>query len=333
MGNTPPADGIRVPAAVLRQLTADFFQKAGTNAADAQLLADLLTATDLRGVHSHGTWQIPGYARMMLEGRVNPRPNIKVTSATTTARVYDGDGGMGHFPCHQAMTWVAETAAEYGTAAATTRNHFHFGSAGKYSRIAAAAGCVGIAISSHRYDLPPESIVKGVNATSPISIAFPNGEQPPLVLDMGAHMLPWSEELFAQIPFAFFKELGIGAVNRALGGVLAGIYLPQFIPPTSPWESNQGSFLAAFDVRAFMPLEEFQSQMDAFVAAARNMQPFPGLNRAELPGNLEWQREREYARDGVPISPQHQQHLQKLADELGVTTPFASYEHTRFTVQ
>ena len=132
-----------------------------------------LTTTDLRGVHSHGTWQIHGYAHMMLEGRVNPRPNIKVTSATTTARVYDGDGGMGHFPCHQAMTWVAETAAEYGTAAATTRNHFHFGSAGKYSRIAAAAGCVGIAISSHRYDLPPESIIKGVNATSPISIAFP----------------------------------------------------------------------------------------------------------------------------------------------------------------
>ena len=98
MGNTPPAEGIRIPAAVLRELTADFFQKAGTNSADAQFLADLLTATDLRGVHSHGTWQIPGYARLMLEGRVNPRPNIKVTSSTTTARVYDGDGGMGHFP-------------------------------------------------------------------------------------------------------------------------------------------------------------------------------------------------------------------------------------------
>ena len=64
MGNTPPVEGIRIPAPVLRQLTADFFQKAGTNPTDAQLLADLLTATDLRGVHSHGTWQIPGYARL-----------------------------------------------------------------------------------------------------------------------------------------------------------------------------------------------------------------------------------------------------------------------------
>ena len=331
MGNTPPVEGIRIPATALRQLTADCFQRAGTHPADARLLADLLTATDLRGVHSHGTWQLPGYVHLMLEGRVNPRPNIKVVRATTTTRVYDGDGGLGHLPCHQAMTWAAETAAAYGSAAATTRNHFHFGSAGKYSRLAAAAGCVGIAVSSHRYDLPPDALVKGVNATSPISIAFPHGEQPPLVLDMGAHMLPWDEELFAQLPFAFFKELGIGAVNRALGGVLAGIYLPQFIPPASPWESNQGAFLAAFDVRGFMPLEEFQVQIDRFVAAARQMRPFPGLDRAELPGNLEWQRAHEYARDGVPIGPQHQQNLQALADELGAATPFAAGEHTRFT--
>ena len=127
------------------------------------------------------------------------------------------------------MTWVAETAAEYGTAAATTRNHFHFGSAGKYSRIAVAAGCVGIAVSSHRYDLPPESIIKGVNATSPISIAFPNGEQPPLVLDMGAHMLPWNEDLFAQNSLRLLQGTGHrrgkpGAGRRASRDLPAAIY-------------------------------------------------------------------------------------------------------------
>ncbi|MCH2661927.1 Ldh family oxidoreductase [bacterium] len=330
MGKTPPKEGIRIPAPVLQNFIAALFQKAGTTQSDADLLADLLVATDLRGVHSHGTHQTPGYTRMMRDGRVNPRPNIKVASETTTARVYDGDGGMGHFPCHTAMNWVAATALEYGTAAATTRNHFHFGSAGKYTRMAAARGCIGIAVSSHRYDLPPEALVKNVNATSPISIGFPNGEQPPLVLDMGAHMLPWDEAIYEQMPFAFFKELGIGAINRALGGVLAGIYLPQFIPPQSPWESNQGAFLAAFDVRAFMPLEEFQAQMDAFVAAARNMQPFPGTDQAELPGNLEWQRERDYIRDGLPIEPGHQQALSDLGAELGVESPFAQYEHQRF---
>ena len=330
MSNTPPSGGIRLPVADLQQLTSELFQKAGTNQSDAQLIAELLIDTDLRGVHSHGSQQTPGYARMMLEGRVNPRPNIKVVSETTTARVYDGDGGMGHFPCHEGMRWAIETARQYGTAAVTTRNHFHFGSAGKYSRMAAAAGCLGIAISSHRYDLPPDALIKYVNATSPISVAFPNDQQPPLVLDMGAAMLPWDDKLFEQVPFAFFKELGIGAINRALGGVLAGIFLPQFVPPESPWESNQGSFLAVFDIRAFMPLEEFKEQMDRFVAAARQMRPFPGTEAAELPGGLEWQREQDYARNGIPISHRHQNSLQELADELGVTTPFVKYANTRF---
>ncbi len=329
--NAPPTQGIRLPHQVLCQLVAELFQKAGTNEPDAELIAGLLTATDLRGVHSHGTRQTPGYTRMILEGRVNPRPNIKVVSETTTTRVYDGDGGMGHFPCHQAMQWVVETANEYGTAAATTRNHFHFGGAGKYSRMAAEAGCIGIAVSSHRYGLPPEALIKSVNATSPISVAFPHGSEAPLVLDMGASMLPWDEDLYNQIPFAFFKELGIGAINRTLGGVLAGIYLPQFVPPESPWESNQGSFLTAFDVRCFMPLDEFREQMDRFVADARKMQPFPGCDRAELPGGFEWQRERDYTREGVPISLEHQRALQALADELGVATPFAQYESTRFS--
>ena len=94
MGNTPPKEGIRIPAPVLQNFIADLFQKAGTTQSDADLLADLLVATDLRGVHSHGTHQTPGYIRMMRDGRVNPRPNIKVASETTTARVYDGDGGM-----------------------------------------------------------------------------------------------------------------------------------------------------------------------------------------------------------------------------------------------
>ena len=40
-------------------------------------MARLLVLTDLRGVFSHGTWQTPGYIGMMLDGKVNPRPNVR----------------------------------------------------------------------------------------------------------------------------------------------------------------------------------------------------------------------------------------------------------------
>ena len=328
--NLPPGSGIRMPAEPLRLLVASLFEKADTSAADARLMAELLVLTDLRGVHSHGTRQTPGYVNMMREGRVNPQPAITVVSETTTTRVYDGDGGMGHFPCYEGTKWAIEMAKKYGTAAITTRNHFHFGGAGKYTRMAIEQDCFAIAVSSHRSPLDPDALIKQVNCTSPISVAFPAGEQPPLVLDMGASMLPWDEEFFARAPFAFFKELGIGAMNRVFGGVLAGINLPQFMPPQSKWESNQGSFITVYDVKCFMPVEQFKNEMDDFIGQARAMQPFPGFERAELPGGLEWQREREYAREGIPITAEHQQSLESIAEELGVETLFAQYEDTRF---
>lgn len=330
MSNVPPKSGIRVPADDLRQLVVQLFEKAGTSSEDAELMAHLLVLMDLRGVFSHGTRQTPGYTYMMLTGRVNPRPEIRIVNETLTTRVLDGDGGMGHFPCYQGAKWAVATAKKYGTAAVTTRNHHHFGGASKYSLVALEQDCIGLAISSHRILIEPNKPIRNVNGGSPISIAIPAGKQPPLVLDMATGFLPPEDRFFEQMPWAFFKELGLGAVMSALGGSLAGIYLPQFQPPQSKWDSSQGSFIAMFDVQCFMPVDQFKQRMDEWIAAARQMKPFPGETQAELPGGLEWQREQDYGRNGIPISPEHQKGLEDLAVKLGVESCFAKYEHTRF---
>jgi L-2-hydroxycarboxylate dehydrogenase (NAD+) len=328
--NVPPETGIRIPPSVLSRFVVDMFTEAGMSLSHAERMADLLVQTDLRGVHSHGSYKIIDYIHMIREGRVNPCPKLTVVNETPTTRVYDGDGGLGHFPCFEGTTWAIKKAKEFGTSAITTQNHFHFGGAGKYTRMAIAEDCFAVAVSSHRSPMSSDSLIKGVNCTSPISVAFPSGEQPPLVVDMGASMLPWDEALFERMPFAFFKELGIGAMNRVFGGMLAGIYLPQFMPPKSKWESNQGSFIAIYDVNCFMPADQFKREVDRFIEEARAMKPFPGFDTAELPGGLEWQREQDYARDGIPISDSHREGLEALAQEVGIATPFGQYDKTRF---
>ena len=328
--NLPPESGIRVPAEALRRLVHALFDKVGMSDNDARVMADLLVGTDLRAVFSHGTQQIRGYVQMIGEGRVNARPNITEVTTTTTTRVYDGDGGMGHLPSWRAANFVAHTALELGVAAATTGNHFHFGSAGKYSRVAARRDCIGLAVSSHRWQRQG-MIRTGATGASPMSIAIPAGpDVPPLVIDMGTRLLPWSENLFEQVPFAYFKELGLGAVTHALGGVLAGIWQPGRIPPTSRWQSNQGGFFAAFHIAAFCPVDEFYAEMARYISECSRLEPFPGQAQAELPGGLEWRHEADFARHGIPIAEDHQKSLQNLADELGIDTPFAQYESTRF---
>ena len=61
---------LRIPSTELHKLAVALFEKSDTSLQHADLMARLLVETDLRGVFSHGTRQIPGYVRMMREGRV-----------------------------------------------------------------------------------------------------------------------------------------------------------------------------------------------------------------------------------------------------------------------
>ena len=137
-------------------------------------------------------------------------------------------------------------------------------------------------------------------------------------------------DLFEEFPALVFKGMGLGAVFQALGGILAGIYKPEFQEPQSRWESNQGSFIAIFAPSRFMPVDAFKKEMDRYIGQARSMQPLPGMDRAELAGGMEWYWEREFARDGIPVGSGHREALEGIAAELGVETPFGQCEHTQF---
>ena len=109
---------------------------------------------------------------------------------------------MGHLVCAQAVAWAIETARKYGTAAVTTRTHFH-------TRMAADAGFIALSMSSHRSPLTPGASVESLHTVSPMSIGLPAGAQPPINLDMASHIsrdFP-AEEWFAESPSMFLKDL------------------------------------------------------------------------------------------------------------------------------
>ena len=328
--NYPPEAGIRVPATEIVRLVADLCERVGMPRADGERMGGILAENDQRCVFSHGTRRFPGYLEMIEQGRVNPTPEIRTVSESPGSLVLDGDGGMGYFPCYQGTERIIEKARQCGVAALTTHNHFHFGAAGNYVRQAIARDCMGISVSSSRGYARPESMIYSQAGGSPVSVGFPAGEQPPLILDMGSHILHFDEELFARIPSSFLKAMGVGVVVRVLGGIFAGIYRPEFQPPQSRWESNQGSFIVVVDVSHFMPVEELKAEMDRFIGDARNLQPLPGMEQAELAGGLEWAWERENREKGIPYSDEHRQLLQETADRRGVVTHFDRYEDTRF---
>ena len=328
--NYPPEHGILVPVEHQKGVIRDLLGTTAMRPSDADYLTERLVTNDARSLYSHGSRQLRHYLENLNNGNVNPEPDVRVISSDGATAVVDGDGGLGYLACRVGMEQVLERTRSLGMGACSTGNHFHIGSAGIWSRMAVEQGYVGMAMSAHRNPRDPGSTVAGVMSSSPLSIGFPSGEQPPFILDMGGVILQARQDLMEEIPHSFFKAMGVSTAIQVFAGILAGIYRTSVAPPESRWVANQGAFLCAWDVRRFMDLDEFTAEMDRFIGDARAMRPLPGLDRAELPGGMEWQWEKDNRERGIPLGDAHRQELEELAREAGVDCGYNQFEETRF---
>jgi L-2-hydroxycarboxylate dehydrogenase (NAD+) len=329
--NVVPEDAIWMDVAKMEAFVTQTGLKLGMPQQDATLFAHLLTLNDLRGVFSHGSKMLPNYVHRYRRETLNPQPNVAIVAETETTLIVDGDGGLGFFPAHRAAQALIEKCLAHGVAAALTRNHGHIGAAGLYARLPVEHDLVCFGTSGHRLNLAPAGSVLLSGGASPITFAVPAGDEPPLVLDFGAtNDLDRSSEAFSRIfelaPGMVFRALGLGAICQALGGVLAGQATCEnfdrhssVAPSNGTYPAaNQGALFVAFDVSRFVPIDQFKRDMDDYIRRARAMQPLPGQSWAGLAGGLEWQRQRDWSRSGIPVGKEHRKVLEWVARELDI---------------
>lgn len=325
--NLPPGSYISVPHTALQALVAQLGETVGLSAEKAALLAEMLTANDLRGVFSHGTTQMATYARLLRDGMLNNQPAVYVVKETPVSVLVDGDGGLGYFPSHMATQILIEKAKSQGIAIALTRNHGHFGAAGLYSRMTLPHDLLCFVTSGHQLNLQPGEPLLSAAGGSPMSFSSPAGEEESLLLDFGAiHDLyansPHREEIIRLAPGTVFRSLGMGAICQSWGGFLAGVPLDP-TRATRTWAgANQGSLVMAFRIDLFLEPQQFKREMDDYVRAVRKLQPLAGFEESFLPGGVEAMRARLYREQGVPVGPQHQKRLEEVAQELGLEVPW-----------
>ena len=326
--NRVPTDFIRVMPDKLHDLVRTLAERAGMRREQATLLADLLVANDLRGVFSHGSRQIATYARDMRDGKLNPRPDPRILDDSPATLLVDGDAGLGYFPCWDAAHRLVEKAKQVGVGVAVTKHHGHFGAAGLYTRVAAAAGLIGYDTSGHQLQLEPGQGQIHAAGGSPMSWAIPAGEEPPLVLDVGAihDLYVISEErqryMLEYLPSTLYRSFGMGTVCQVLGGFLAGVPLREERAVKAYPGANQGSFMVFVDPARFIDPAVLKRELDDFHRMLAQLQPFAGTERAILPGRLEWEREREWVNEGVPVGARNRDELAKAAEEFGVPVPW-----------
>jgi LDH2 family malate/lactate/ureidoglycolate dehydrogenase len=344
-----------VDALALQSVCSELYQKAGVAHSDADTVAEMQVLMDLRGVHSHATRAVPGYVRGIINGDINPTPELEVLEDNAASVLLDGDRGLGHLVSVQAMNIAIEKAKSASIGVAIVRNSNHFGAASSHAIRATEHNMIGFATTN---GLGVNVAVHGARSTSignnAFSFAIPAGEEPPIVLDMACGAaaagrigtarlyqekipLGWAldadgnetedpTKVAAILPAAGPKGSALAIVMDVLCGPLSGGLMginKHYQPGDAPREKRVSShFFFAINIASFTSIVEFKAEIDRQIQMTRQAIPRSGFTRVTLPGEIEWELTQERRANGIPLHREPVQGIEQLAEELGVEIPW-----------
>jgi len=156
----------------------------GLNDLDARRAAEVFTAADTRGIHSHGTRQIRQLMNNIRDGRIDPKASPKIDIDFFAAAIIDGQNAMPTTNAIEGMKLAIDKAKKFGIGFVGVKNSSHIGALSYYPIMAAKENMIGLAMTN----TDPWMTVPGgkgpIMGTNPISYAIPNGTDNPIFLDI-----------------------------------------------------------------------------------------------------------------------------------------------------
>jgi LDH2 family malate/lactate/ureidoglycolate dehydrogenase len=316
----------------------------------ANVVADVLVRAELRGTSSHGVLRLPAYIHKIMAGLLQPETSWTCLRETPATALYDAGMGLGPVAGLWGMKEAIKRAEQCGISAVGVSNASHFGIAAYYGLQAVEAGMIGVAISNAAASMAPWGGVEARLGTNPICVAIPTRNEIPLVLDMAASIVARGKIRLAQregdpipqgwaldasgepttdpqaaidgtlLPIGGPKGYCIALVNDILAGILTGS--PSGVEVRSIHDLQQpspvGFFFQVLQIEAFSSPQDFFDRLGAELTAIRNSPRARGVERIYIPGEIEWECERDRRQNGIPIGSATLKALQELAEELDV---------------
>jgi LDH2 family malate/lactate/ureidoglycolate dehydrogenase len=329
------------------------FEKLGVPAADAEIAARVLVASDLRGVDTHGVIRFnpqSWYVKWLREGSMSARPNIRVLAESATTALLDGERGMGMVIGHRAMELAIQKARSSGVAMVGVRNSRHYGMSAYYAMLALPHDMIGIAMTNASRQVVPTFGGEAKYGTNPLCFAVPADKELPFVLDMAtttaaAGKLELAARLGKAIPGGWalgdnddethdpraaqkarkllplggtrdggsHKGYGLGVLVEILCGVLTGT-----VTALNEDQDPRGHFFGAIRVDAFRPAGEFKKDMDRLIRELKATPPRQGQDRVYVAGEIEFETAAERAEHGIPLHGSVLKGLREVGEQLGV---------------
>ena len=352
-----PVDGLAVPATLLRAWTARLVESIGTPLDIAADVAEVLVASDRRGIASHGTARLPNYVALIEAGVMDPAGRPVIDAGRPALQRFDARNGWGHHAGRVAVDAAIAAARDLGTGTSVVHNSNHYGIAGWYALRASRQGMIGISLSNTSPLVAPTRSRQPMLGTNPIAIAAPAGRFGAFCLDMATSTIPrgrievaarrgeflpvgWAidaEGLPASTPEAalggalhplggeeatgghkgYGLALAVDLLTGVLGGAAFGPNIVGLFSTEAP--SDLGQAFVVIDPAAIGTLEAFETRLEGYLEQLIAAPLAPGApGRVLIPGEPEADAERRADERGVVIDAVHARGLRELGERLGV---------------
>ncbi len=336
----------------LREFSTALLRAAGVDEQKAQLTADCLVWSNLRGVDSHGVQLLPYYLEQLECGDMDPTAEGRVVTEGGACLLYDGQNGIGQRISEICCAHAVRLAREHGLAMVVARESNHFGAAAYWGQRISSAGFIGIVTCNASPIVPPWQGKEPRFGTNPICMSLPGSRT--WLLDMATTTVAGGKIFRASIngqptipagwaldrngipttdtaeamkgmlmPLGGYKGSGLAFLVEILCGVLSGGAVSTELGGIR-WRGTRTrtsqNFLA-IDVSRFLPLEEFDARMQQLVAHVKAAAPAPGYDEVLVAGEPEWRTEEVRRAQGIPIPDGNWAKLVEAANRLGVPVP------------
>ncbi|CAG7972013.1 unnamed protein product [Penicillium salamii] len=337
----PPAAG---------KFAAELLEKAGLSQEDAKSMSDCLVLADVRGVDTHGLARLPQYLERVHKGRVNARPNFKLTEKTPVVAHLDGDNGFGFVVATRAMEEAIKRAEIYGIGMVTANHSNHFGMAATYVLQALEKDMISLVFTNSAKQMPPFGGKETLLGISPFAAGAPSKNEVPYILDMAPSVvakgkirkaarrgesipLGWALDKDgnpttdadvaldgSMAPIGGPKGSGIAILMDIMSGVLAGAAFGGEVgdqyKDTKP--QDVGHSFIALKPDVFLSTDDFKARMDTLVQRVHGITPAPGFNEVLFPGEPEHRLGLQRRKEGIPYADAERQMFIDSAKSFGV---------------
>jgi len=335
----------------LHSFVSALFEKTGVSQDDSAFLAQSLVDINLWGIDSHGVLRVPIYVKRLKAGSCNPKPNIETLKSAITLEVLHGDDGPGQIVGRTAMVRAIELAKTYNVGIVGAIRSNHFGAAATFTRMAAAEGMLGVAMTNVVQNVVAPGGSKPIIGNNPFSIAVPTYGEFPFVLDISLSAVAGGKLLLASkkgekipldwgtdksgrptddpdeafkgflLPVGGHKGLGLAYAVEIMTAVLSGgVFLDamkgMYKYPDDP--SLTSHLMMAINISAIMEPDDLKERMADFTHKIHASPMWDESKEMLLPGELEYRSEQARKANGIPLPPQLFEDLTALGQELGV---------------